>query len=109
MFHMLSSFNLASEVDRQDFARRLGALGDLLVAKDLVVSVGSINRRQRHPVMDTDQRDHQYSFVMTFRDREQCDVAVAEMYRDTEPLASVHKSVYGIIEDPVFSCWQEIG
>jgi len=76
---------------------------------DLMDSTGPIGRRHRHEVMDTDsERDHEYFFIISFRDRAQCDRAVDHIYRHTEPAESIHKAVYSSIADPIFICWEDL-
>ena len=59
--------------------------------------------------MDTDsERDHQFFFIMSFRDREQCDRAVAHIYSKEEPAESIHNAVFTMIKDQVFICWEDI-
>lgn len=109
MFHMLTCFDLkpgcsikAFSQSRDDFVVHMQAL-------DLLSISGPVGRRQRHPVMDTDaERDHEYFFVMSFRDREQCDRAVAYIEPGDEPADSIHKQMYEKITDPVFICWEDI-
>ncbi|MEM7282027.1 MAG: hypothetical protein AAF438_10415 [Pseudomonadota bacterium] len=109
MFHMLSCFNLDADTGVPEFKSRVKALGDHLKKSDLLLSVGALGKRQRHPVMDTDkERNHEYFFVMSFRDRRQCDQAVAEMYKTEQPLDEIHKAVYANIVDPVFICWEDV-
>ena len=106
MFHMHTSFDLAAGTSIDEFRDALSAFSEMMVAKGLVVATGPVATRCRHPIMDTDeQRNHQYFFVMSFRDREQCDAAVQYIQNaaaDTDP---VHKAVYANIVAPVFSCW----
>ena len=109
MFHMLSCFNLKPHVGIEGFSDSVSRLAGDLVEKDLLSAVGPIGRRQRHPVMDTDsERDHEFFFIMSFRDKAQCDKAVAEMYKSEQPLDGIHKAVYGSILDPVFICWEDV-
>jgi len=65
-------------------------------AKELVHSVGTIGRRNRHPIMDTDSnRDQEYFYIMTFLDEDQCNRAV--------DLSIINK-----IENQTFICWEDI-
>ena len=77
MFHMLTCFNLKDEISIAEFGDSLARFSSHLVSLDLLHETGPIGRRQRHPIMDTDsERDHEYFFIMSFRDRAQCDEAV---------------------------------
>lgn len=106
MFHMHTSFDLAARTSIGEFRNALDAFSELMVAKGLVVETGPIAQRCKHPIMDTDdKRDHQYFFVMSFRDREQCDAAVSHIKTAASDSDPVHKAVYANIVEPVFSCW----
>ena len=109
MFHMLSSFNLPEDVSAADFQTAIDRFHELLKAQDLVMETGPLGKRVRHPVMDTDEdRDLAYYFLMSFRDRAQCDEAVRVLYRDEPPLGEVHRAVWTRVQDAVFTCWQDI-
>ena len=109
MFHMLTCFNLQPGETIDAFRESLARLTAHLEAMDLVNTVGPIGRRQRDTIMDTDdERDHEYFFIMSFTDREQCDRSVEYMYREEEPADTLHKAVYGKIRDPVFISWLDI-
>ena len=85
-----------------DFTAHLGEI-------ELVHSTGPIGRRQRHEVMDTDsERDHEYYFITSFRDRPQCDRSVEYILRHTEPAESIHRAVYSSVKDPIFICWEDL-
>jgi hypothetical protein len=98
MFHMHTSFDLAPEVDIDDYRKVLEQFSAEMQAKDLVVATG--------PVMDTDEdRGHKYFFVMTCTDRQQCDEAVRHI-KSADPTSDpVHRAVYKDIIQPIFSCW----
>ena len=109
MFHMLSSFNLEPNTSAHEFREAVDEFTKYLQKLDLIHSTGPIGRRQKHPVMDTDdQRDHGFYFIMSFRDRAQCDRAVEQIYRHEEPGESIHNAVFSLIQDPVFTCWEDI-
>ena len=108
MFHMLSCFNLQPETSLDDFRRSLDDFTSQLKDTELIESVGPIGRRQRHPIMDTDdERDHEFFLVMSFRDRAQCDRAVESIFKDDESDNSSHRSVYELVSDPEFICWED--
>ena len=109
MFHMLSCFNLKPGVSIDEFRDSVAEMTAVLQSEDLLHATGPIGRRQRHPVMDTDtERDHEYYFIMTFADGAQCDRAVAHVYRQEEPADSIHRSVFGAVDNPVFICWEDV-
>jgi len=110
MFHMLTAFKLAKGATIDEFTDALDVLSEHLVAEDLIVTTGPVGRRQRDTIMDTDDaRNHEYFFLMSFRDRAHCDRAVEEMYGKREPTETLHHAAYRLIDDPVFTCWQDLG
>lgn len=109
MFTLLTGFDLAEGTTIDAFQRLLDALEVSLREVDLVDSIGSIGRRQRHPVMDTYDGDHEYFFVMNFRDRQQCDAAVDHIRDRTEPGSERHLDLLSAISPgAVFICWEQL-
>ena len=109
MFHMLTCFNIGSPTTVDEFGTRLAEFSSHMRGLGILESTGPVGRRQRHPVMDTDnERDHEYFFIMSFADREQCDKAVEQIQSQEEPGDAIHKRVYSSIRDPVFICWEDI-
>jgi hypothetical protein len=109
MFHMLTCFNLKPEFTLDDFRRSLTDFTKHMQENDLVHSSGSIGRRQSDTIMDTDnERDHEYFFIMSFRDRAQCDRAVGYLLPHEEPGESSHKEVYAKVRDQIFICWDDL-
>ena len=109
MFHMLTCFNLKSGITIDEFQQSLLEFMTHMQKVDLVVSTGPIGRRQRHEIMDTDsERDHEYFFITSFRDRAQCDRSVEYILPHEEPGESSHLAVYSKVSDPVFICWEDI-
>ena len=109
MFHMLTFFDLEPGISIEDFRESLVKFTTHLSEIDLVQSTDRIGRRQRHDVMDTDgERDHEYYFKISFRDRAQCDRAVEFVFRHEEPTESIHHSVYSGVREPIFTCWEDL-
>tara|TARA_B100000678_G_C17853330_1_gene360068 strand:+ start:179 stop:508 length:330 start_codon:yes stop_codon:yes gene_type:complete len=109
MFHMLSCFNLKPGVSINDFKKSLITLDKHLQDVSMIDSTGNIGRRQRHRIMDTDdERDHEYFFVMTFRNLSQCDRSIDYLYSEEEPGNSIHQAVWRKVDNPVFICWEDI-
>lgn len=109
MFHMLSCFDLEPGTTIGEFQESIVRFTALLQQRKAVESVGKIGRRQKHPIMDTDdERDHEYYLIMTFRDREQCDFAVSLITPHTEPEESVHNAVSAGIVNGLFVCWEDL-
>lgn len=109
MFHMLTCMNLKPGENIDDFSAAISAFAEHMRNLGLVHSISPIGRRQTDTIMDTDtERDHEYFFTMSFRDREQCDLAVAHIYPHEMPTDSLHKAIYAGIRDQVFICWEDI-
>jgi len=109
MFHMLTCFNLKPEFALDDFRGSLTAFTKHMKDVDLVHSTGPIGHRQSDTIMDTDsERDHEYFFIMSFRDRAQCDKAVGHLLPHEEPGESIHKDVYSKVRDQIFICWEDL-
>ena len=109
MFHMLTCFNLQPEITIDEFRQAIADLTAHLKDSELVHSTGPIGRRQSDTIMDTDsERDHEYFFIMSFRDRAQCDRAVEYILPHGEPGESIHEAVYSKVADPIFICWEDL-
>ena len=109
MFHMLTFFDLKPGISIDEFRRSLAEFTAHLSEIELVQSTGPIGRRQRHEIMDTDsERDHEYYFIVSFRDRAQCDRAVEYILRHEEPADSIHNAVYSGVQEPIFTCWEDL-
>ena len=109
MFHMLTCFDLKPGVKIDEFRQSVTIYDKHLKDIELVQSIGPIGQRQRHAIMDTDsERDHEYFFITSFRDRVQCDRAVDYILRHEEPGESIHKAVYSKVANPVFICWEDL-
>ena len=109
MFHMLTCFNLDPDVSIDEFQESLADFDSHLLKLELIHSTGPVGRRQRHPIMDTDsERNHEFFFIMSFRDRAQCDRAVDHILPHEEPADSIHHTMYAKVRDPVFTCWEDL-
>jgi hypothetical protein len=109
MFHMLSCFNLKPGIAVDAFCRSVAEFTSHLEKIELIHSAGSVGRRQRDTIMDTDsERHHEYFLVLSFLDRAQCDRAVEHMFSFEKPADTIHKAVYTQITDQVFICWEDI-
>ena len=109
MFHMLTCFNLKPEFTLDQFRQSAADLTAHLVSIDLIDSASPIGRRQRNTILDTDsERDHEYFFIMSFRDRAQSDRAVDYLLPHEEPGESIHLAVYSKVTDQIFICWEDL-
>ena len=109
MFHMLTCFNMREGIALDKFQQSLSEYTEHMRSLDLVESHGPVGSRQSDSPMDTDgERDHQYFVMMHFRDRSQCDNAVAYIKSHKAPGDSIHKEVHSKVENPIFICWQDV-
>lgn len=87
MFHMLSSFDLASEVSIDEFIESNSVFIKHMKEEGLVYSSGPVGRRNRHPRMDTDKaRDQEFFYIVSFLDENQCNRAVEYIQIRDEPV-----------------------
>lgn len=109
MFHMLSCFDLANEVSIGEFQESNNVFLEHMRKFGLIESASPIGRRNKHPVMDTDkERDHEYFYTISFKDKNQCDQAVEYIRAQSELSISIHASVSAKIQNQVFICWEDI-
>ncbi len=109
MFHMLNCFDLKSGVTIDDFQQSLTRFTSHMRELGVVESMSPIGRRQRHPIMDTDsERDQEYFFILSFRDRDQCDRSIDFITPQSEPQESIHNAIQSKIENAIFICWEDI-
>ena len=108
MFYMQSCFDLREGIGADAFSEALADFDQHLRNLGLVVRTDPLGQRVRHPVMDTDEvRDQTWCFLMTFRDRGQCDRAVAHFQSGDATTDRLHGAVHGKIENHVFYCWED--
>jgi hypothetical protein len=106
---MLTCFNLKPEIAMDNFRHAIAEFMEHMKANELVHSSGPVGRRQRDTIMDTDtERDHEFFFILSFRDREQCDRAVEYILPHEEPGESMHNAVYSKVKDQIFICWEDL-
>ena len=109
MFHMLTCFDLKPDVTIKEFGLSVDAYEQHMKEKNLALLMGPIGQRQSDTIMDTDnERDHQFFFLSTFRNRAQCDRAIDYILKHEEPGDSIHKAMYSKVQNQVFICWQDI-
>ena len=107
MFHMLSCFNLKPELTIKEFQCSLTLYKNHLIENNLLQNVGNIGKRNRHPVMDTDESNLEYFFIMTFKDLSQVEKSIEYIYSDSETVASLHQDVFQKLDKYNFICWED--
>ena len=109
MFHMMTYFNIDADRSIEEFEAALARFVVQMQGRGLVDSVGRIARRRRETIMDTDnQRNQEYCFMLSFRDRAQCDRAVQVIGSQQEPDGEIHRAAYSMVRDALFTCWEDI-
>lgn len=104
--YLHSSFDLAEGTSLAQYRAALAEFTAVMKSRNLLVDTGPILERCRHPIMDTDdERGHQYFYVITFSDLEQCNAAVKHIRAADPSTDPAHRAIYGNIIGPIFSCW----
>ena len=110
MFHMHTYFHLKDGVTLERFRDRWDAFLAHLISQDLVVRADPIAARRTDTGLDTDEeRSHSYFVIMSFRDRAQSEAAWAVIEPRSQPTESFHRRVFALVDDPIFSCWEDEG
>lgn len=109
MFHMLSCFNLQQGVSAQDLDAALQKFAAVMRDAQLLEAVGPVGQRDSDTEMDTDEeRAHEYFYIMTFRDKAQCDRAYNFIDNPTDEAREAHEAVVAKIRDNIHICWKDI-
>lgn len=108
MPQLLSQFDLKPGVTQDRFDAAWAAFVDHLMSQDLAVSGGPLMRRQPESGFDTDaERSHRLIAPIAFRDQAQADAAWKAIETLAEPLGQLHRAVFALVRDPVFTFWDE--
>ncbi|MEM6374897.1 MAG: DUF6614 family protein [Pseudomonadota bacterium] len=106
MHQLLNIFDLKPGIHRAKLDRAWEAFITHLVCTDLAVSSSPVMARTRPSGFDTDEeRGHAFMAVISFRDRAQADAAWAAIEARAEPLGRLHRSLFAMVHDPVFTFW----
>lgn len=109
MIHMLSRFDLKSEVDPDGFQASYETFVQQMQAHGLVQSTGKIGRRETDTPMDTDEDDAPaYYVVMSFKDRNQLDKAYAHIMDPEARNGTAHSAIHQSVIKFVFTCWRDL-
>lgn len=108
MFHMHTSFDLIEGAEVAQFAEVWARFLQSLQERDLVHGAGPLARRRSDTPLDTDgERRQGFFVVMSFRDRAQADLAYARIAGRSAPADGLHRAVFALVRDPIFSCWED--
>ena len=110
MIHMLSNFDLKSNVDVAEFEHSYLSFIHAIRKLDLIASSGPIGQRVKDTPMDTAQANEpEFYTIMSFRDRVQLDAAY-EYFLNSDKAREEHNfhgEIHKMIANPVFTCWQD--
>jgi len=106
MHQLLNVFDLKPGVRRDKLDRAWAAFIAHLLETDLAVSSSPLMDRTRPSGFDTDEeRGHAFMAVISFRDKAQADAAWDAIEARVEPLGRLHRSLFAMVHDPVFTFW----
>ena len=108
MLYLLNQFDLKPNITRAEFDVAWADFAAHLVSTELAAEVGPILERQHASGFDTDAARPQSMFaVIRFADDAQADKAWQAIETATEPLGTLHRNVFRLVHDPVFSFWKQ--
>lgn len=108
MPQLLSHFDLKPGVTQDRFDAAWAAFVEHLKSRDLAVYGGPLLTRQPDSGFDTDaERGHKLIGLIAFRDQAQADAAWNAIETLAEPLGQLHRAVFALVSDPVFTFWNE--
>lgn len=106
MPQLLSQFDLKPGVAPAQFEGAWAAFADHLLAEEHAIGVGPLMSRRAESGFDTDDaRGHRFMALITFRDQAQADAAWAAIEARLEPFDRLHRAVFALVHDPVFTFW----
>lgn len=109
MLHMLSCFDLKEGTTIDEFKTFKDSFQRHMRELNLLESTGPIGRRNKHPIMDTDEeRGQEYFFVMSFLNEDQCNKAVERIYGQKKPDDKGHIALSSTVDNAIFVCWEDI-
>lgn len=108
MIHMLSRYDLKSDIEPGVFETRYRAFVKEMQLAGLVEHTGPIGRRVQDSPMDTDaETAPEFYVVMSFRDRDQLDRAYDRMTDRASRDATTHPDIHTAVCNATFTCWQD--
>lgn len=108
MPHLLNHFDLKPQVDRARFDAAWAPFIAHLIEADLALGAGPLMIRHPESGFDTDtERGQRLLALIHFRDHAQADAAWAAIEHDVQPLARLHRTVFAMVHDAVFTFWDD--
>lgn len=108
MFVMHSQFDLRAGIDIDRFQAAWDQFVGHMKAKNLITGAGALYQRFSDTPLDTNEEPAQALFVvMHFRDQAQARAAWDELEGNRQPSTNHHRTVYAMVRDAVFTCWEE--
>ena len=106
MPQLLNQFDLKPTVTREAFDTAWAAFAAYLIEADLAADVGPVLDRQPASGYDTDEdRVQSMLAVIRFADQAQADRAWTAIESHAAPLGSLHRAVFRLVHDPIFTFW----
>lgn len=107
-YHMFFGFNLKLDAGTEEVGKAFQTFAQHLIETDLLQSASALQKRDKHPVLDTAENiNHSHFATMSFRDRVHADAAVEHFYEWTEPTDHLHKSFISMTTDHFFICFED--
>ena len=108
MPQLLNQFDLKPQIDRARFDAAWGPFIAHLIDMDLAVGAGPLMTRHPDSGFDTDEeRGQSLLALIQFRDHAQADAAWAAIEGNVQPLARLHRTVFAMVHDAVFTFWDD--
>ncbi|MEX0339185.1 MAG: DUF6614 family protein [Arenibacterium sp.] len=108
MPQLVNQFDLKPYIERARFDKAWDLFISYLIETDLAIGAGPVMTRHHDSGFDTDaQRDHRFLALIRFRDHAQADAAWAAIESKAEPLAKLHRTVFAMVHNPVFTFWDD--
>lgn len=108
MPQLLNQFDLKPQIERARFDVAWAAFIAHLIDTDLAVGAGPVMTRHPDSGFDTDvDRRQSLLAVIRFRDHAQAEAAWTAIESNVQPLARLHRTVFAMVHDAVFTFWDD--
>ena len=108
MPHLLNQFDLKPQVARARFDDAWTPFIAQLIETDLAIGASPVMTRHADSGFDTDaDRQQGLMALISFRDHAQADAAWAAIEGNVQPLARLHRTVFALVHDAVFTFWDD--
>ncbi|MEM0953967.1 MAG: DUF6614 family protein [Pseudomonadota bacterium] len=104
---MLTTMDLAEGVTAACFAEALDECATALQRAGLLQECSALSQRYTNTLLDTDERQQGYMFVMRFQDRAQADRAIRALANPDGAVGALHLALQRMSCNQIFSYWEE--